>query len=203
MARVAMPFKATPARQRGVDIVVSDGWLEFMKGDFTKNAEFWRTVDRYFRRAMVVVENQMRRNATAMGAVATGFLRSSTASRVTVDMGKPIPIVAEVGTLAWYDILIEKGLGRHSPTGKMPAKYKPTAEQKAIVPTREYARHFWKPSPKVPRPFISMAARQTRTTVTKIFREGFSRAFSKMNAKGNKKPRHSLKAMAGSSPRLR
>lgn len=194
-------FRASPARQYGVDILISDGWLEFMKGDFNKNAEFWRTVDRYFRRAMVAVENQMRRNAIAMGAVATGFMRSNTASRVEVNVGKPIPIEAVVGTMAWYDILIEKGLGRHSPTGRFPAKYKPTAEQLAIIPTRGFEKLYWKPSPKVPRPFMSMAVKQTRTTVTKLFSEGFSKAFMKMAVKG-KKPRHSLKALAGSAPTL-
>ena len=200
MARLL--YKNSKATQKGVDIIISDGWLAFMKGDFHKNAEFWKIVDKYFRKAMVLVENQIRANATAMSAVATGFMRAHTASRVVVDMGKKTPIMAEVGTMAWYDILIEKGLGRHSATGVVPAKYHPTAEQLAIVPTSKQSKAYWKKSPKVPRPFITMAAKQTRSQVVKMISQGFRMAYKKMNAKYGKQPKHSLKALAGSAPRL-
>lgn len=205
MARSVL-YKARNATQAGVDVMISDGWMDIMmskssSAPFTKNANFWRIVDRYFRRAMQQVENQMRRNATAMSAVATGWMRDNTVSSVVVDMGKPIPIVATVGTMAWYDILIEKGLGRHSPTGYLPPKYKPTEAQKAIVPTREQARLYWKKSPKKPRPFMAMAVKQTRTTVTKLISIGFKAAFKSIAGKYGKKPRHSLKAIGNSAQR--
>ena len=175
--------------QSSVDFLIDDGLLPFTKAKFKLSKVFWNIVERYFKRAMVIVANKARTNLTSMRAVATGFMRANIVTVVSVNMSSPVPIEAKVGTMAWYDILVEKGLGPHSPSGYFPAKYKPTPEQLAIVPVAD--KGFWKPSTKKPRPFLSNAIRSTRKQVVDIFKEGFRVASFKMHIKRGK-PRHSL-----------
>lgn len=196
----ALLYKSPRYTQGGVDITIDDGWMNFMKGSFYRNADFWQEVDKYLRRAMVLVANRAQANINAMQAVATGFMRAHIVTQVKIDMGSSTPLKAVLGTQAWYDILIEKGLGRHSPTGEMPAKYKPTAAQLAIVPSAAASKPYWKRSPKVPRPFLSNAVKQTRVAFKKLVMEGFKAGFRKLSVKNRSVPRHSLKALANISP---
>jgi hypothetical protein len=191
-------FKQKACVQSDINFLVDDGIIRLAKGEFF-DEEFWRIVAKYVKRAMVIVVNQVKSNITMMNAVATGFMRAHIVSTVRVDMGSRTPIVARVGTQAWYDILIHEGLGRHSPSKKIPEKYKPTPAQTAIVPPSDKA--YWKPSPMVPRPFLKNAISQTRTAVAALFAEGFKQAAAKTGIKRGK-PRHRLEHVLFSGGRL-
>jgi hypothetical protein len=197
-------FKSVRSTQKAVDVVINDGFIDFMRGSFVKNADFWEVVDRYFRKAMVIVSDRVKLNINAYRAIATGFMRANVVTKVDVDMGRNMPIKAEVGTMAWYDILIEKGLGRHSKSGHIPEKYRPTAAQLALIPTLTPAEKsmYWKPSPKVPRPFLSKSVKETKSQVKKIIFQGFKMAFKKMNVKGTSMPRHSITSSPNSAVRF-
>jgi hypothetical protein len=197
-------FKATRIRQKdvGFQVLVDDGWKAVMSGNMLKDTQFWREVERGYKRAAVVVVKAVRRNIQASNAVATGFMRNNIISNVDVVWTGEVPdVVLKIGTMAWYDILVHEGLGRHSPTGNIPERYVPTEEQKAIVPTIQDSGKYWKPSPKVPRPFLKLAIQQTKGTVKNMMAQAFRDAFRKKFARGSKRPRHNILKVLNSSPR--
>lgn len=149
--------------------------------------KYWKIVERYIKKAMLIVVNRAKTNIQTMNAVATGFMRNSIVSVVNVRYGKT-PILAKIGTKAWYDILVHEGLGRHSPSGKIPDKYRPTPEQLAIIPhsiSKEFQKEYWKHSPKRPRPFLKMAIQQTKGAVRSMINKGLKEAQKQTGKKGS------------------
>lgn len=182
-------FRSTPTRQKQVEVkfLVDEVWKEAMNMNSKDLAKYMSIVERHYRRAMVVVAEKVKANISMMNAVATGFMRSHVVTSITVNMNFPNPsIVGKVGTQAWYDILVHEGLGRHG-SGEIPAEYLPTPEQLAIVPTIAASSSYWKPSPKIPRPFIREAIKQTRSQVTEILKRGFKEATIMYITKGKKR----------------
>lgn len=167
--------------QKDVQVFRSAGLIKHMQDLRSRkfpNQQYWRTVSRYFQKAILIVVNRTKSNLQIMNAVATGFMRSNIVSTVNVRYGK-IPITAVIGTRAWYDILVHEGLGRHSPSGKMPDKYKPTPAQLAIIPhkmNKQFQKQYWKKSPKKPRPFLRDAINQTKSAVASMINQGFKEA---------------------------
>jgi hypothetical protein len=160
--------------QADVKILADDGYLNFMKRLKKKDIpskKYWDVVSRYVKKAILIVINQTKSNIQTMNAVATGFMRNNIVSTVNIQSGKT-PIVAVIGTKAWYDILVHEGLGRHSPGNVMPKKYLPTPAQKAIIPAFGEAKKYWKKSPKIPRPFLMFAIQSTKVAVAKMIAQG-------------------------------
>lgn len=185
-------FTNPRARQKDslFTVQVDDAWKSYMNLGPTASAKFLKKMEHAFRKAMVLVVVKARRNLTSSNALATGFMRNTVISSITVkDFFPRMEVLSTVGTKAWYDILVHEGLGRHSPSGKMPAKYKPTAEQLAIVPAS--SRAYWKRSPKKPRPFLTDAVRSTRRSIGKIINDGMKDAFKSLGAKPGK-PIHDI-----------
>jgi len=169
--------------------------LKFLKQNKEMTPLFWSIVEKYFKRAMVIVENRTKIYISSMHAVATGYMRKNIVAVVKVNAKKRVPIEAILGTKAYYDILVHEGLGRHSPTGELPANF----QEGPVVPSLAVRKKYWKPSPKVPRPFFKYAIRDTRTMVTDIIRAGFREASKKyLGTYGaGSKPRHKLSAVMG------
>lgn len=181
-------------RQKDVGVFIDNGILTFLRTKKEMTPLFWNIVEGYFRKAMQVVGEKVRTNITSMNAVGSGYMRKNIVTTVTVKARAAIPIKAEVGTRAWYDILVEKGWGRHSPTGYMPANIKSTG---IVPPSAAIRRKYWKRSPKVPRPFIGDAVKSTRTVVTALFKEGFRQASIKYLGANKAKPKHNLNKVLG------
>jgi hypothetical protein len=201
---VARPlYRAKRYIQADIQVYADDGFMErIMRGKIKSfpSIKYWKIVERYIKKAMLIVVNKTKSNIHMMNAVATGFMRNNIVSVVNVKGGKT-PITAVIGTRAWYDILVHEGLGRHSPSGRIPSKYKPTEAQKAIIPhSLEEVKKagLWKSSPKVPRPFLRLAVEQTKTAVHEMIKQGI-RAANKAEGAKRGTPRNVTKFVLGSA----
>lgn len=179
-----IPYKAKRYIQADIQVLADDGFIEkIVKGKLKSfpSIKYWKVVERHIKKAMLIVVNKTKSNLTTMNAVATGFMRNNIVAVVNVTGGRS-PISAVIGTRAWYDILVHEGLGRHAPGGgkkSLPAKYKPTEAQKAIIPhtlKEVKAAGLWKRGIKGPRPFLREAVEQTKSAVNAMIAQGIKEA---------------------------
>jgi hypothetical protein len=193
----AVKYGSPSFRQKDVGIFVDNGFKKFLKSAKGFKKEFWVVVERYFKKAVVILEERIKRNITSMNAVATGYMRKSIKGYVKINSGARTPITAVIGTKAWYDILVHEGLGRHSPSGKQPPG---GIIMGPIVPSMAIRRKYWKPSPKVPRPFLKNAVKESKGAVKDMINQGFKaavRSYFGNEVKGIYNARHKIESVLG------
>lgn len=195
-------FKSNKFKQKDAlfQFLVDDAWRSYMILGHKISEKITKRVEIGYRRAAQYLANRVKANIHSSNAVATGFMRNSVVVKIEVSSFFPkIKAKIIVGTNAWYDILVHEGLGRHSPSGKIPAKYRPTPEQLAIVPTSVDSAPFWKPSPKKPRPFMKIALMQSKNKMKKIVFEEIKDAYRNIGGRpGN--PKHDITTILNSAP---
>lgn len=185
--------------QKGARILIDDNFVNFFKVNPLKKRAFMREVERGFRRAAVVGANAIKTQISSMRAVAAGFMRKSVTYEVDVNSERKQMIILTFGTKAWYDILVHEGLGRHGGQRTIPAQYKPTPEQLAIVepsPEERMRLPIWKPSPKGPRPFLILGIRRAKKGIRSEIVAGMIRGIKAMKGKGAT-PKHDISVLLG------
>jgi hypothetical protein len=175
--------------------LIDDSFLNFFKVPPLKNYSFIANVDKGFRRAAVIGVQSVKNEIGSMRAVATGFMRSTVVASVRTYPGKKVLIEANIGTSAWYDILVHEGLGRHG-SGKIPDKYKPTPFQLAIVePDAKTRMKYYKPSPKIPRPFLTIGIKKVSSAMNNEVRKGILSGLKIMSYRGRTAPKNNINAL--------
>lgn len=185
--------------QAGIEVFVDDSFYRFFKVPITSNKPFMSIITKAFKKAGVAAVRSVKNKITSMNAVATGFMRKTVVAGVRVKYGKNIktPIEMTVGTAAWYDILVHEGLGVHGGYRTIPAQYRPTEFQKAIVePSPEERKEYYKRSPKVPRPFLTEGIRDAQGVIASEISKGFSTALSSLGSQRGV-PRHKIESILG------
>lgn len=155
-----------------VEVYITEGLVRFLR--LTKNHWFMKEMLKGIQKSTVVLMNEMSSQLSKMNAVYSGFMRSHLYGYVMPVGGATInnQIYGQVGTDAWYDVLVHEGLGiHHQPKQKIPSEFRPTAEQIAMVPSfaeKKRQMGYVKHSPQTPRPFITEAFESRQVQVLEI-----------------------------------
>jgi len=132
--RTPLLYKNKRYTGKDVQMFFSESMIRF----FRLHKEHWFLKEWYKGVATcdILIMNEAKKRIQSMKAIYSGFLRSNLVSWINPTWGPFKKIDSFVGTRAWYDILVHEGYGVHHqpPERKIPAQFKPTAEQLAIVP---------------------------------------------------------------------
>lgn len=204
-ARVSPIFKAPRFAQKGASFLIDDNLYRLLKKNPLETRKFINEVDHGAKRGLVIVANSVKRQMQMMNAVATGFMRKTITYEYEAGAKKKGVILKYVlGTKAWYDILVHEGLGLHGGQRTIPAKYRPSEMQKSIVEpspavrmSKEFKEKYWKPSPKVPRPFLVKGVKAARSSLMKETNVGIRKAFKTLAVRGGSIPKHDVRTALG------
>lgn len=194
MAKSRVMYKATPYTSKNVEIFMTESLVRFLR--LTNQHLFMKEMLVAMQKADVLVMNTAKSEIQSMNAVYSGFLRNNLVSWIDKISNNAIdkPIVSYLGTRAWYDILVHKGLGIHAnPRQKIPAQYMPTMEQLAIVPSfKEKLAAVGVKHSKTsgPRPFYTNALKKAFPKINIIFGDGYLKGLRNMIGHDKNIPRH-------------
>jgi hypothetical protein len=188
--------------QKAAQILIDDNFLNFFRVPVLYRKSFLRKVERGLRRAAAAGAESVKQQIQTMNAIGFGFMRDSvTYEMETVTSGEYL-IKGAIGTRAWYDVLVHEGLGRHGGSREVPSKYKPSAEQLAIVEpdweTRndpENRKKYWKKSPKTPRPFLTEGIKKAKTRMKVEYMGGLRDAMGELGSRAGGTPKHDISAV--------
>jgi hypothetical protein len=155
-----------------VEVYITQGLVNFLR--LTRNHWFIKEMLKGVQKSTVVLMNEMSSQLSKMNAVYSGFMRSHMYGYVMPVGGASInnQIYGQVGTDAWYDVLVHEGLGiHHKPKQAIPSEFRPSADQVAMVPSFAEKRRtlgYGKRSPQIARPFITEAFESRQVQVLEI-----------------------------------
>ena len=191
MASRPVLFGRTPTRQKAAQILIDDSFVKFMKGNPLKQKAFFKEVDRHFRRALVIGAESVKRQISAMRAIGSGFMRNSVIFTMEANADKNPMIQGKIGTMAWYDILVHKGLGRHGGSKTIPSEYRPSEAQKAIIEpdeetrmSEDFRKLYWKESQGIPRPFLTIGINNAKKAMAKEVMAGVRKGMKALRGSG-------------------
>lgn len=182
----------------GANFFVNNNLASFIRKPLNKDRKFLHEVEKVYKKAGEYIKRNVKKNIRAMKAVGSGFMVNNVIYVVELSNNSRKTASVKIGTRAWYDILVAKGLGLHGGQRTVPSQYKPTPEQIAIATASPYTedmrkriiRESNKRSPKVPRPFFKQAIEQTRNQVKSMIYDGLWTAFKRRTGSGRgAKPR--------------
>ncbi len=157
-------FKSPRLNQKSVQILINRGFANLLKKDALSSKGALVKLSRGLSKAMLIGANSVKSQMQMMNAVATGFMRKNIVSTVKVNYNSKIKVEGTIGTKAWYDILVHEGLGVHGGQRTIPAKYRPSKAQLAIIePDAKTRKKYYKRSPKVPRPFLTLGIKAAKS----------------------------------------
>jgi len=170
--------------QKHVQVLMSKRLSKFLK--LHKQPKFVTIMINGLKKASANTMNEVKRQITVMDAVYSGFMRSSIQASIANNPDSKGIWYSHIGTKAWYDILVHEGLGiHHSPPQALPANYRPSAAQVAAAPSyAEVRKALGRVGPKRrgrgPRPFLTVALKNTGKENIKIVSDAFKRSIAEV-----------------------